>query len=256
MKKLLTLTTAVMLAPTIASAQDTSFPPAADFVPDWDWNNNANMHFFAPGLDDTVFQNQVSGGGRGQFAGLYQFYVIKGISGRLTLGNADNNQRASEAVPYPHRGTWPGESWATYGFQINNRFYTEPELYLSVSGSEAGTTTGAVTKLLETPIILTTPSTHLVTIGFVPQINHSEFGDLGNRSSSNRSPSGQIVVLADIYTRPPEPSGDITVDPHVVFNGESVILSYEYDQGGAALLEVSYSAGGVTPLTLDGGGPE
>jgi len=251
MKTSLSLTAALIVSSAFATAQDSSIPPSEDFSPSWDWNNNADLTFWAPGMGDSPVQmNQIQGGGNGaQYVGNYAFYVIKGISGRLTLGNrnqVDSYWRPATA----YQSKWDGASWATFGFEINHRKYKDPALYLSVSGDQAGTSTGAVTKFLDTPIVITSRGNWDTSITFVPHGN-AHFLPKGD-GTSNKTPSGQLVVLADIYTEPPVPTGELEASKNIVFNGESVTISYEYDQGELALLQSSYSAGGSAPLIIDG----
>ena len=222
----------------------------------WDWNNNADMQFYAPGMgNNPVIQTQVSGGGSGnQHIGSYYAYVIKGISGSLTLGNRNLHDEYSDTSSLPsYIRPWSASSWATFGFQINNTFFSQPELHLSVSGSSAGVSTGVVTQLLDSPLVLRSKGTSDVFITFVPHVNG--FFLPSGEGISNRTPSGRLAVLADIYREPPEPTGKIMTSEVAVFPTQSITLSWEYDQGENALLEGSSSLGAPIPVSLEGGTP-
>lgn len=239
MKKFLKIITAVCLSTPMASA--------------WDWNNNADIRFWAPGMGGNyIHLTQVQGGGPGpQFIGNYYLYVIKGISGSLTLGNRNLHDEYSQTGP--NQRPWSTtNSWATLGFGINHKNRTESALYLSVTGTEAGATTGTVTQLLPTPVVIKSRGKWDTSITFIPHVN-PYFLPSGS-GLSNKTPGGGITVLADIYTRPPEPTGELDTSSRSVFRGEPVTVFYNYDQGEDALRASSTSKGGSAPTGVLGGG--
>jgi len=170
MKKTLTIAAVASLAPISLVAQNND--SSSGFFPDWDSDNNADLTFWAPGMgNDPVRLTQIQGGGPGrQHIGSYTFYVIKGLSGQLTLGNRNNQDQYWQLNRSTFR-PWTDSSWATFGFQINHRPYEQRALYLSVAGDRAGASTGQVTQLLTEPVILESPSTYRQPITFVPHAN-------------------------------------------------------------------------------------
>ena len=216
-------------------------------------DNNADLRFWAPGMGNSdIHLTQVQGGGPGpQYIGNYWAYVIKGFSGVLTLGNRNNNDEYWEPSKSYQR-SWNGQSsWATFGFQINYQAYASDLLHLAVSGTEAGASTGAITTLLPQPLAIISRGNWDTSITFVPHVN-PYFLPAG-RGVSNKTPSGGMIILADIYTKPPEPTGQITLSKAWVFPTESVTVSYNYDQGEDALREGSSTLGGLAPFTISGG---
>ena len=251
MKKTLTIAAVASLAPISLVAQNND--SSSGFFPDWDSDNNADLTFWAPGMgDNPVRLTQIQGGGPGaQYIGNYTFYVIKGLSGQLTLGNRNNHDEFWQQNLNWHR-PWSAPSWATFGFQINHRPYEQRALYLSVAGDRAGTSTGQVTQLLTEPVILESPSTYRQPITFVPHAN-AYFLPRGS-GISNKTPSGSISLLADLYTEPIPPVGELGVDQEAVFDGETVTVNYSYSQGGREALELFYATGEGAPASISGGG--
>lgn len=197
--------------------------------------------------NNPVVLRQIQGGGPGaQYVGNYYQYVIKGITGSLTLGNRNNHDAYS--MPFaPFQRDWRGQqSWATFGFQVNNERFTNPALSLRVNGSRAGDSSGVVTQFLFNPVILRSRGSWDRSITFVP---HANPYFLQNGSGiSNKTPSGRLVVLADLYKKAPVPKGTLDVSQVFVFPSSSVVVSFDYDRGKDALLEGSHSLGGNTPF--------
>ena len=201
----------------------------------WDWNNEADILFWAPGMGDTpIHMSQVQGGGSGpQYVGNYYAYVIKGIAGGITLGNRNLYDQYWQPQQSWQRD-WAGQdSWATVSFQINSTYFSDPNLFFSISGDHAGASTGNITQMLAQPIVIKSRGSWDTSITFVPHVN-GWFTPNGS-GISNKTPSSRFVVLADLYRTAPELSGDLEVSSHSVQSGESVTLTWEYDRGEDAI---------------------
>ncbi|MDP0492045.1 MAG: hypothetical protein Q7Q71_13435 [Verrucomicrobiota bacterium JB023] len=219
----------------------------------WDWNNNADVSFWAPGMGSTpIYMSQVQGGGPGpQYVGNYYAYVIKGISGTLTLGNRNLYDEYWEPSKSWQR-SWNGKnSWATVGFQINSTYFTNPDLFFTVSGDHAGYSTGSVAKFLDEPIVIKSRGSWDTSITFVPHVN-SWFIPAGN-GVSNKTPSCQFMVIADLYRTAPELKGNLTVSKNWVFPSRSVTLSWDYDRGSDAIEGYTVPEGFDGLLEVSGG---
>ena len=201
----------------------------------WDWNNEADVDFWAPGMGDSyIHMSQVQGGGPGpQYVGNYYAYVIKGIAGGITLGNRNLYDEYWQTALNWQRD-WAGkDSWATVSFQLNNTYFTDPALFFTLSGDHAGATTGNLTQMLDQPIIIKSRGSWDTSITFVPHVN-SWFVPNGS-GISNKTPSSRFVVLADIYRTAPEVTGDLQVSSNWAQASESVTLTWEYDRGEEAI---------------------
>ena len=220
----------------------------------WDWNNEADVSFWAPGMGDTpIHMSQVQGGGSGpQYVGNYYAYVIKGITGGITLGNRNlYDQYWQPSISW--QSDWGGSnSWATVGFQINNYYFTNPHLYFTLSGDHAGASTGNLTQILDEPIIFKSRGNWDTSITFVPHVN-PWFLPSGS-GISNKTPSSRVVVIADLYRTAPEVTGDLQVSSHVVSSSEPVTLTWEYDRGEEAIEGYEVPSNLQGPIAVDGGG--
>ena len=190
------------------------------------------ISIWAPGMDEPQLLNSNDDALLLELKGSNWAYVIKGISGDVTLGN-ENEEGDFWVVGDADTGGWKGlKSWASAGLEVNGHACTETGAFFSVSGNEPGVMSSHTTTYFPNSYVLLADSEGKITISLAPLINSALCEE--GKGIANANPTAHLSLLADIYRRPPETSGNLNSESEFSSRIQNVTLHWNFTQGEEA----------------------
>lgn len=202
-----------------------------------------NISIWAPGMEEP--QEFDSSDGQLEFVldERCWAYVIKGMTGSITLGDENEEGEFFSLVDNNNDGGWGGQSsWASVGLGVNGSPLLDPEMFFSVTGDQPGASSDFTIASLEEWYVLQADSDGQLSIAFTPMINDALFPS--GEGVVNVNPTVNLTLFADIYRNPPETSGDLRTSGLLASRTGRVTLSWDFTRGA----EIPSSSGLLASL--------
>ena len=170
-------------------------------------------------------------------------YVIKGISGGIALGNENEEGDFWRVGDYDEAGWGGRKSWSSIGLKVNGYSLTETGAFFSVSGNQPGESSDHTAIYFPDWFVLQADSDGKLALTIAPLINSALFQ--GGEGVANVNPVIHLTLLADLYRKPPETSGNLTTGSVHSSRKGKVTLNWNFTQG-----EDASSSNGVQLVSL------
>ena len=187
------------------------------------------ISIWAPGMDEPQLFSSQDGEVRIELGGSYWAYLIKGISGGIALGSENEEGNFWNVADHEPNG-WGGKnSWANVGLEVNGYSLLETGAFFSVSGDHPTVSSDRATAFFPNSILVQADANGMLVLSIAPLVN-SFLGDK-KEGSANEDPIINLTLLADIYRKPPETSGNLSARRKRSSNFKKVTLRWNFSQG-------------------------
>ena len=196
-----------------------------------DARESASMQItiWAPGMEEPQLFSSENEELRIELGGSYWAYVIKGISGGIALGN-ENEEGNFWRVNNNDPNGWGGKnSCASVGLEVNGCPLMETGVFFSVCGDHPGVSSDQPTAFFPTWFLVQADSDGMIALSIAPLINSFLVSE--NGGTTNENPIINLTLLADIYRKPPETSGNLSTGSKLSSRSRRVTLHWNFTQG-------------------------
>ena len=188
-----------------------------------------HISIWAPGMDEPQLLNSNDDELLIELEGSNWAYVIRGVSGGIALGN-ENEKGDFWSVGDDDEAGWGGQqSWSSIGLEVNGYSLTETGAFFSVSGNQPGQSSDHKAIYFPDWFVVQADSDGKLALTIAPLINSALFQ--GGEGVANGNPVIHLTLLADLYRKPPETSGNLTTGSVHSSRKGKVTLAWNFTQG-------------------------